>query len=524
MKKILALALTFVLCLGIFAGCQQDPAVTTAPPAETTAPPAETTAPPAETTEPAPTEYTFPAGTELDLLVGHDLNGLPMDKFVEDATGLSINWIPRGSDDEIAAMLTQKVTPSLVYHYDIPWAHKMGRYGAFVNLWEYREIMPNFFKHFDAYGEKIKKDYMTSEDELYTTPVFMNGNVSHYAWMYREDVFEKLSLKAPTNWQELLDVCAALKEAYPDSYPITFRNGVWAFQDFSQQFGVDFSVGQPALDRETGKYYNQFATDEARYMLQCFRDLVDKGYMDVACLANNTAAWIEDMTVDKSFITFDKVWQLGNIEAPGQEVNPDFSIGWFHYMPFVESDLPYQTLTSSDYAYGFCVTTKCPDIEVACRYLDWMYSEEGSLILSWGVEGESYGVDESGNKYFLEGYDSTYNARVQETGYVDFKATLATYSKKTQEFILETRAIAVEGDFWLPPALVFNDEEQAAVTTYQTDWMAGWEGYWQKFLLGQLDVNDDATWQQFKDGMAALGEAELLGAYTSAYARYVNGE
>ena len=524
MKKSIALILALVLCLGIFAGCNADKPVETDPPA--TNPPA-TSGDSGETTpatDPAPTDYTFPAGTELTVIVGHDINDLPLDKFVEEATGLSMKWIPRGSDDEITAMMTQKVTPSLLYLSHIPWVHEMGRYGALVNLWEYRDIMPNFFAHFDAYGEEIKKDYMTSEDELYTAPIFLNGNVEHFAWMYRDDIFAELNLSVPTSWDELLDVCAALKAAYPESYPISFRNGVWGFWDFSQQFGVDYSQGNLALDRTTNTYYNSFTTDEARYMLQCFCDLIDKGYLDVAALSNGTADWVADMSSSKSFITFDKAFQLRNIEDAGQEVNPDFSLSWFHYMPFVESDLPYQSIAAKDYAYGFSIPSKCPDVELACRYLDWMYSEEGSLILSWGKEGESYGVDENGDKYFLEGYDSTYQARYQETGYIDMKATAATYSKKCQEMIFDTMAAAKEGGFYYAPTLVFNDEEQNIITTYQADWLAAWQGYWQKFLMDDLDIDDDAAWQKFKDDMAALNEAELIAAYNAAYARYLQGE
>ena len=524
MKKTLALVLALVLCLGIFAGCNTDKPVDTTP--STTAPADNDTTGAADDTTAAPVEedYTFPAGTELTVIVGHDINDLPLDKFVEDATGLSMKWIPRGSDDEITAMLTQKVTPSLLYHYDPTWAHEMGRYGAFVNLWEYRDIMPNFFGHFDAYGEQIKTDYMSSEDELYTAPIFLNGNVEHYAWMYREDIFEAQNLKAPTTWQELLDVCAALKAAYPESYPITFRNGIGNFYDFAQQFGFEYPAGAPVLNRTTNAFYSSYTCDEARYMLQCFCDLIDKGYMDVACLSNGTADWVADMSSGKSFITWDKAFQLRNIENAGMEVNSEFSLAWFHYMPIVESDLPYQTYAFKDYAYGFSIPSKCPDIEVACRYLDWMYSEEGSLILSWGVQGESYDIDENGDKYFLEGYDATYQARYQETGYIDMKATAATYSEKCQEMIFDTMAVAKEGDFWHAPQLFFNDEEQNTLTTYVTEWATTGEGYWQKFLLDDLDINDDATWQKFKDDMTALNEADIIAAYDSAYARYLNGE
>ena len=495
---------------------------------ETTAAPAgDTTAAPAETTEAVPTDYTFPAGAEIHVICGHDINDLPMDKFVEAATGLSIKWTPTGTEDELTAMLTQKVTPSLFFNYGPAWGHEMGRYGAFVNLMDYKEIMPNLFARMDAYGDECYNDYLTSEDELYSAPVFLNGDVQHYGWYYREDIFAKHNLTPPTSWDEFLNICKVLKEAYPESYPFTMRNMtgyIPAFWEFAQQFGVDYTQVRPALNYETGKYYNPFTTDEARYMLKCWRELIDLGYMDVAALSNGTAEWVADLSSGKSFITHDKAFQLTNLEKAGQEINPEFSLRWWNNIPLVESNLPYQCRASKDYMYSWHISSKCPDIELAVRYLDWMYSDEGMLTQSWGVEGESYGVDENGDKYFLEGYDSTFNARYQESGYIDMKATAATYSKKCQEMIFDTMAAAAEGDFWAAPTLVFTADEQNVVTTYQVEWQTVKDGYYQKYLLGDLDIDDDATWEKLKTDMAAFGEAELIAAYDAAYARYLEGE
>ena len=519
MKKVLALVLAMVLCLGIFAGCQQDPVDTTP---STTAPAGDTTTAPAgdDTTAPAgDEEYTFPAGAELHIICGHDINDLPMDKFVEGATGLSIKWTPLGTSDELTAMLTQKVTPSLIFYTDGGvWAHEMGRYGAFVNLLDYKDIMPNLFARMDAYGDECYNDYLTSEDELYAAPIFLNGDVQHYAFFYRDDIFAELNLSAPTNWDEFKAVCKALKEAYPESYPFTMRNGVWGFKEMAQMFGVDCVL--PALNNSTGKFYQALTTDYARGFLKAIRELIELGYMDVAALSNGTADWTADLASGKSFITHDKAFQLTNLERTGQEANPDFSLSWFNNFPVVDNDLvPYQCRASKDYMYCWQISTKCPDVELACRYLDWMYSDEGSLVLSWGVEGESYGVDENGDKYFLEGYDPTFNARYQESGYIDMKATAATYTKKTQEMIFDTMAEAAEGQFWAAPALAFNAEEQNVVSTYLTDLTACIQGYWQKYLLGELDLDDDAIWAQLQAECAEYNEAGVIAAYDSAYAR-----
>ena len=525
MKKALALILALVLCVGVLAACDTKPADETTKPAaqSTTAPAADGTTAPA-----APTEYEFPAGAELDVYGAHDINGLPLDLFIEEATGLNITWVPEGGNLEVLQnRMTQKVTPSLIFYYGPDWGHEMGRYGAFVNLYDYKDILPDFFARYEAYGQEIKDLYETSPGELYTAPVFLNGDVQHYGWYYREDVFADLGLSVPTTWDEFLNVCAKLKEAYPNSYPLTMRNltgNMGAFYELAQQFGVDYSNTGPSLDLETGKFYTSWTTDEARNMLKMWRELITLGYMDVAALSNGTAEWVADLSSGKSFITHDKAFQLTNLEKAGQEQNPDFSLSWWNNYPIVESDLPYQCRATRDYQYSWHVTTKCADVELALRYLNWMYSDEGSLVLSWGKEGESYTVDANGNKSFIEGYDATFQARYQESGYIDMKATAATYSPKCQEMIFDTMAAAAEGDFWAPPSLVFTSAEEKSNATYMTDYANTKNAYWQKYLLGELDINDDATWQKFKDELAAYNEAEILANYDAAYARFVAGE
>ena len=258
-------------------------------------------------------------------------------------------------------------------------------------------------------------------------------------------------------------------------------------------------------------------------MLQMLRTLIDKGYCDVASVAYNTANWNEAMASGRSFITHGSAFHLGNVEGPGKAMDEDFSLGWFNNISFVESELPYQCRSYNDYGYGWSITSKCADVELAVRYLDWLYSEEGSLILSWGKEGDSFGVDENGNKYFLEGYDATFQGRYQDSGYIDMKATAAAYDKKTREMIFDTMANSAE-DFYLVPSLAFNNEEQVIIDTYYVGWYETKNAYYQKFLLGDLDINNDDDWAKFISDMAGYKEDDILACYNSAYARYLAGE
>lgn len=522
-KRTLALVLALVMCLGILAGCQQDPVETTKP-TETTAP-TETTVP----TDPEPTEYTFPAGAKLDIYPYRPtpdvLTSNPLDGFIEDATGLDIEWLSKPTDGGIIAMLSDDVTPSLYHTSHLSVVNEYGRYGAFINLWDYQDIMPNFFAEFLSEERTAYREaFMLSEDELYGAPVFQNIVTSNTGFIVRKDIMEELKLETPTDWDSFYTVLKAMKAAYPNSYPIVIPDinfTLGGLQYIGPMFDVNFHVAgnsnsQMRLDRETGKYYESLETDEARELLRKLRLLVEEELMDIACLAYDTAGWIEAMASGHSFIVTATPSNFDTIQAAGQSANPDFALTWWTSFPMVETDLnPYYATAAS--MRNWSITTRCADVELACRFLDWMYTEEAQNILSWGVEGVSYVEDTDGNKTYIEGFDTTCLGN-SYLAVCDPLAVLSSYSDEAQKFCLATYDAAQNSDLKMDPLLTYDSAGQMAWDTYAVGYRDVRAAYIQKFILGQYDINSDADWQAYKDALDGQGQAEQIAAAEAAYA------
>ena len=538
MKSAIALLLALLLCLGVLSGCDKNPSKI---PAETTAAPTETTAAPTETTvpitEPQPEEtepaaYSF-AGKSLDVYAGHAsaMDGTDLNRFIEETLGLDILWL---TPAEGGLTCAPPVYPSLKFTTealdDFNGISTYGSYGAYVNYWDYQELMPNFFARFNDESDPVmvayKQSYMSSEDELYALPIFTGGDVGRYGWMYRQDIFEALRLEVPTDWDSFLGVLRTLKAAYPESYPFAMRSkaisGLYAMGEFAQQFGVNYASGA-ARDPYTENYYDPGVTDEYRNMLRCIRQLIEEELMDPACLNYDTAQWQQAFAAGVSFITYDKTIQLSNLELVGQRQNSEYAVDWFNNFPFFadrDNAVPYQCRDDAVKGYAWITSTKCTDLELALRYLDWLYSEEGSRIMSWGIEGESYGVDAEGNKFYLEGFDITYMARYQESGLVDLSAVLEKYTPKCQEMILGTMAAAAEGGWEkCRTILTWSVEEQILMDTYHQSWVDAKADYLMKFLTGELDVNQDADWNAYLESLLPYRVENILAAYDAAYAR-----
>ena len=113
-------------------------------------------------------------------------------------------------------------------------------------------------------------------------------------------------------------------------------------------------------------------------------------------------------------------------------------------------------------------------------------------------------------------------ARYQESGLIDFDATLSAYPEKCQEMILDTMAAAAAGG-WEKTKVVlgWNNEEQMIMDTYNTGWTSYKSQYLAKFMLGDLDINSDAEWEAYKEGMAIHHVDEILACYNAAYQRFL---
>jgi len=58
--------------------------------------------------------------------------------------------------------------------------------------------------------------------------------------------------------------------------------------------------------------------------------------------------------------------------------------------------LMYRGLTTGQ---GVGITTACEDPVAAIKFLDYLCSDEGQVLVNWGLEGVNYHIDEEGHRY-----------------------------------------------------------------------------------------------------------------------------
>ena len=174
------------------------------------------------------------------------------------------------------------------------------------------------------------------------------------------------------------------------------------------------------------------------------------------------------------------------------------------------------------------VTTQCNDFDLVLSLYNFMYSDEGALIASYGQENVTFEYDENGEPQLtdlilnsdlgLQVATGVYlttlssvvdNSRTAST-VTDFQ--LACYETWTSNqddlYTLPTSSLSLTSDEALSIEEVSGD-----ILTYTEEWNL-------KFITGALDVEKD--YDEFVQTLESLGLQKIIDAYQSAYNRYLS--
>ena len=186
--------------------------------------------------------------------------------------------------------------------------------------------------------------------------------------------------------------------------------------------------------------------------------------------------------------------------------------------PAFNEDVGNQFAYSAKVFLGFVVSSQTKHLDEALAYIDWMYSDEGRELWTWGRPGDLYTEDAAGNRTWKE--FSTAAEMKQATGFevfgfyqrYDFNGELSTFSPECRSATEEARKY----DLPQQPVVAFNDEEQSIVNTVGTNVKTFVDEQVSKFLLGERSFNE---WDSYVAEVEALGLADLKAVHESSYAR-----
>jgi len=328
---------------------------------------------------------------------------------MEKRTGIHIDFIHpiQGStgNEAFIAMLTSEKFPDMV---EWDWAAYTGGPqqaiddGFIVKLNDYlEEYAPNYYDNLE--GEKGKENNYqyklqasTDEGSYYGFNILNIGSTKGFAGLYvRGDKLSEWNMKVP---QTIDDWTAFFAKAKASGFekPFTCTLGVLSFKSTDEHsFNTAFGVGKYFYLQGKEVVFAPFEKGYKEYMTQIAQWTKD-GYIDTGFVTNDSAKIEGYIANGISAAAYGFVGSgLGKILPAAQAKNPDFDLVACPYPVANEGEIAeFQMVYPEATTKAIAITTDCGNLPKAMEWCDYIYSEEGMILQLFGVEGDTFTVEE----------------------------------------------------------------------------------------------------------------------------------
>lgn len=405
--------------------------------------------------------------------------------------------------------------------------------GAFVDLNEYVDILPNFKSIFvdDPENSWALKSYSSPQGKMYMWPKYNANRTVNHGYLYRKDIFDKNGIKAWTNTDEFYDALKKLKEIYPDSIPFASKLQGNIFNRLSYGWGIVVPTtegGQVVYYNEDEKVWKPSVTaPEFKDMLDFMKKLYDEGLLDPEFLTDTEASWSGKMTQeDKAFVTFDWIGRMDMFREQVKDSIPNYDLRYALPIGPVGKWLTLDKVVN----YGICIANN-PNKEAALKLMDYVSSPSGAELMTMGIEGVTYEKDGSGNIAYPELADrEAISIKDLEEKYGMFAE--GTYTRMAPESVYfnlterekEAEEIMVKNDRLAPndPILKFTDEEQAKLNQLEPNLASGAIEFAAKYVMESS--YGDKEWDDWVKRAESLKINEVNDIYNQAQKRFDEGK
>lgn len=543
-RKMLALMLALVLCMGLFAGCvteddeilggtiptmsmvELDPSVAGKTNAERY---------PLESTKTYTIGNRMATPNERELLTGWS-----------EFTGVDVNWIDLKGDAISQAIAGGDMPDAICISWglDKDKVYEHGKAGKLVNFAEYLQYMPNFQAMLQKSPNALT-NFVNADGSFYSLPSHASGIGSPANLLYvRMDMVRDAGLTLPTTLDEfkqfILDMQAYYEDVIEGFSALNFLQGgstgylEWngymdnyffpVFGNEALQTGYDLVDGKVILGCTTEQYkrylefiswvYNSGACEQDLYS-------TDAKSANLAKTANNQAAIFAHSSVNGNN------FESGVVEL---ELLQPLTSQW-------QDKLIWSNTTTPGWMLN-CINGELPeeDIITLVKWFDAGYAtdedplnEEGTvngMYIYRGEKGVHWRDLEEGfyERTVTGDYKSTQewanneacNATLYSVWAMDIEVANSTFYCKQLGVRDKLWPNLVER--WSPTGLFLSEDEGFEATDINTELKIYMDSSFAKFVTGEWTVANN--WNEYMRGLESIGAMDLIEIYQTAYDRY----
>ncbi|MBQ2889608.1 MAG: extracellular solute-binding protein [Clostridia bacterium] len=453
----------------------------------------------------------------------------PFAKEAEKRTGVKVDYVHPAIGQEsqmLSLLIASGELPDIMWGNWYDFADGIDSAindGIIISLNDYKEYAPAYF---GKLSEVKDWDVASKTDELNyygflalsRPPLQMTTGLA-----LRSDWLKELSLDVPETVDEWETVLTAFKEKKGATAPFSAKG--LSYNLFSM-FGCHFG-----LYIQDGEFRYDYIEPQRKEALAKLNDWFNKGLLDkniVSADAKMIDTQLLTGETGASIITGGDIGRLTKASTTEgfslcAAKYPTKERGEFNEtVPVSYPASPYQAAT---------ISGQCKYPELAVKYMDYFYTEEGGLFSSFGVEGETYTMVDGEPVFTDLIMKNPDGLSVQETLglYVksgakgafesDNRYTLQYYELPEQKDALVQWSKDYEASRPHREVCVsFTPEESEEVAAIKAELDSYSGSMFAKFVTGQESLD---KFDKYVDTMNKYGVDRMLEIYNTAYARYL---
>jgi putative aldouronate transport system substrate-binding protein len=440
-------------------------------------------------------------------------------------TTLEISLIPTSDyNTKVQALIAAKQLPDFIMNHGISQVPQLFEDGVFVYLNDYinETLTPNYWKVLQE-NSVFKRN--TSNDDGKILGVYqIMFRLWSCNWIYNDRLLKTLSNNTPpVDLDSLYAFLKEVKQKYPDVYPLGV--GPWA--------GGSGSIKNPIMwIFNTASNWRIYGDDQYKFgpwdtqkeyadALRYINKLYSENLLDPELFSRS-----DDDTM--SLISNDKValfwsWIDG---LPSWGPGGDSGIEMLPNPPIRGPDGKAWTQTNSPSQIGGFVTSAAKDIPRQMAFWDWQFSDEGTVLLNWGIEDDTYRVVNGKKEYTGKIMNSPRGGPSRYWYGLANPHWMLIWESEPEDYlngkyVVQSSAIYRQSDMFPPsPNLSLTVAESDIIGPIGTD-VANLKTTYEARLIQARPVDFDAIFREFMGELGKAGVQKYVDTYKAAYARYL---
>lgn len=331
---------------------------------------------------------------------------LPYLKNLEKKTGIKVDWTFANTDvkQQFNLLVASGDFPDMVSYMwgvsaDFPGGPERAIADGYITTLD--DLMDDYAPNFKQYlsdNEIAQKELKTDSGNYYYVPNYVttkevNGGFSN-GYVFRKDWLDDLGLGLPETIDEWYTALKAFKEEKGASAPFSLS---YANLGRGLTNPYDISLG---LFNDEGTVRYGYAEEGYRQFLTEMNKWYEEGLLD------RNIATIDSKGIDANVLNgktgASLYWKGGlrNVNIAGKEKDSDFSLVGVKFPVKEKGDVPrFGTKDAMIYYAGFAISESSNNKELAMKFLDYGFSAEGRELMQFGIEGETFVIEDGYYKY-----------------------------------------------------------------------------------------------------------------------------